>query len=246
MSHVQEVAKGIYRICSLPPGKVPIGFNQFLIVDDQPALIHTGYYHSYEAVRAAVSQIIDPKRLAYVILGHFEADECGGMDRFLADAPNSVLVASEVGASVNLANWNYRGAVKGMREGQSLDLGAHRLRFLETPHVHHWDSMMVFEETTKSLFPADLFIQPGDQPAVITEDLSAAMVAMYRASGIFAHEKPVRSVVDRIAKIDPAWIHPMHGGSFSRSLAPRFYRALQEQPFAFDGSIMGRSLATAL
>jgi flavorubredoxin len=106
--------------------------------------------------------------------------------------------------------------------------------------------MMVFEETTESLFPADLFIQPGDQPAVITEDLSAAMVAMYRTSGIFAHEAPVRSVVDRVAKIDPAWIHPMHGGSFSRSLAPRFYRALQEQPFAFDGSIMGRSLATAL
>lgn len=246
MSHVQEVAKGIYRICSLPPGKTPIGFNQFLIVDEQPTLIHTGYYHSYEAVREAVSQVIDPKRLAYVILGHFEADECGGMDRFLADAPKSVLLASELGASVNLANWNYQGPVKGMREGQVLDLGSHRLRFLETPHVHHWDSMMVFEETTQSLFPADLFIQPGDQPAVIREDLSAAMVALYRASGIFAHEAPVRRVVDRIAKLDPAWIHPMHGGSFTRQLAPRFYRALAEEPFAFNGSIMGRSLPVGL
>ena len=66
--------------------------------------------------------MIDPKRLAYVALGHFEADECGGMDRFLADAPGSVLVASELGASVNLAHWNYKGAVKGMRDGDVLDL----------------------------------------------------------------------------------------------------------------------------
>jgi flavorubredoxin len=35
-----------------------------------------------------------------------------------------------------------------------------------TPHVHHWDSMIVFEETTKSLFPSDLFIQPGDNKPV--------------------------------------------------------------------------------
>jgi hypothetical protein len=52
--------------------------------------------------------------------------------------------------------------------------------------------MMIFEEQTRSLFPADLFLQPGDQPPVITEDLSGAMVEAYRAVGIFAHEHPVR------------------------------------------------------
>ena len=38
------------------------------------------------------------------------------------------------------------------------------------PHVHHWDSMMVVENTTGSLFPSDLFIQPDDQPPVVRED----------------------------------------------------------------------------
>jgi glyoxylase-like metal-dependent hydrolase (beta-lactamase superfamily II) len=60
------------------------------------------------------------------------------------------------------------------RDGNTLDLGRHKLRFLETPHVHHWDSM-VLEETTKSLFPADLFLQPGDQRPVVTENLGDAM-----------------------------------------------------------------------
>jgi hypothetical protein len=68
---------------------------------------------------------------------------------------------------------------------------------------------MIFEETTRSLFPADLFIQPGDQPPIVNEDLTSEMLALYRAVGIFAHEKPVRQVVDRVAKLDPEWIHPM-------------------------------------
>ena len=54
MAHqVDEIVEGVYRICSLPSGRVPIGFNQFLIVDERPALIHTGYYESYDVVRAA-------------------------------------------------------------------------------------------------------------------------------------------------------------------------------------------------
>jgi flavorubredoxin len=240
MAQVDEIVDGIYRICSLPPGQYPVGFNQFLIDDELPTLVHTGFYESYEAVRDAVAQVLDPGRLAYVVLCHFESDECGGMGRFLTEAPKSVLVGSDWSAAGNIAHWDYAGPVKGMRDGDLLELGRHTLRFLETPHVHHWDSMMVYEEATGSLFPADLFIQPGDQPAVIREDLTAAMLETYRAIGIFAHEQPVRQAARRIEELDPAWIHPMHGGSFTRELAARFYRALNEQPFAYRGVLFGR------
>ncbi len=80
----------------------PIGFNEFLIDDEYPTLIHTGYYHSFDAVRSAIAQVVDPKRLAYVVIGHFESDECGGMSRFLQEVNNGVLVASDIGAVVNL------------------------------------------------------------------------------------------------------------------------------------------------
>src|SRR5207247_2824795 len=66
-------------------------YNQFLIDDEHPTLIHTGTYPLYEDVRQAVSEILDPGRLAYIIVPHFEADECGGMGRFVAAAPQGVL-----------------------------------------------------------------------------------------------------------------------------------------------------------
>ena len=115
-----------------------------------------------------------------------------------------------------------------------IDLGEHKLRFMETPHVHHWDSMMAFEETTSSLFPADLFIQPGDQPAIVQEDLSHEMCQLYREVGIFAAKEPVLQVVDRIEKMAPHWIHPMHGGSLPEEVIPRYIKALRNEPSIDD------------
>src|SRR5919112_4109940 len=113
-----------------------------------------------------------------------------------------------MGAGLNLTQWDYTGSVRGFRDGETLDLGEHRLRFLETPHVHHWDSMMVFEETTGSIFPADLYIQPGDQPPIVRENLGKEMCGFYRETGIFAAAEPVLRVVDRIESIEPGWVHP--------------------------------------
>jgi flavorubredoxin len=243
-TRVDEIVDGIHRInttFSFEDG-LAFQFNQFLIDDERPALIHTGMHQMYESVRDAVGDVVDPAKLDYVILLHFEADECGGMYRFVEGAPDSTLACCELSAVLNLSGWRYEGRVEGHREGEIIDLGKHKLRFLETPHVHHWDSMMLFEETTKSVFPSDLFIQAGDQPPVVTENLGAEMCGYYRELGIFAHENPVRHVVDRIEALDPDWIHGMHGGSLGRETIPYFTRALREQPFAYHGRLLGREV----
>ncbi len=241
MTRVDEVAAGIYRISSWVP-QVGITFNQFLIEDEHPALIHTGMYPMYEAVRKAMAEVINPERLAYVIVPHFEADECGGMGRFVAEAPKAVLGCSDTGAILNLTQWDFAGPVRGLRDGDVIDLGRHTLRVLETPHVHHWDSMMVFEETTRSLFPADLFIQPGDHPAIVRESLGREMCQLYREVGIFAAREPVLKVVDRIEQLDPHWIHPMHGGSLPQAVVPGYMDALRNEAFTYEGKLFGRLL----
>jgi flavorubredoxin len=241
-TRVDEIVDGIHRISTTieyEDGLV-FQFNQFLIDDERPALIHTGMHQLHDGVRNAVGKILDPGKLDYVVLLHFEADECGGMDRFLEGAPGSTLACSAMSADLNLSGWDYRGRVDGRRDGEVIDLGRHRLRFLETPHVHHWDSMMLFEETTRSLFPSDLFIQPGDQPPVVTEDLGTEMCDFYREVGIFAHEDPVREVLERIERLDPDWIHGMHGGSLQRETIAGFARALKEEPFGYQGKLLGR------
>jgi flavorubredoxin len=241
-TRIDEIVGGIYRISTWQP-QYGITFNQFLIADERPALIHTGMRDLHGPIRDAIREVIDPAKLAYVILLHWEGDENGGMDQFMKEAPKSELIGSILSIQLNAIGFGLAERARGFRDGEILDLGTHKLRFLETPHVHHWDSMMVIDETSRSLFPSDLFIQPAEQPPVVTENLSMPMLDVYRAAGIFAHELPIRQVVDRLEKMNLAWVHPMHGGSFEQNAFPNYARALRENEFAYRGMLLGREIA---
>ena len=109
--------------------------------------------------------MLDPATLAYLTLLHWEGDENGGMERFMRDAPKRGTGRfGRCRFSLNARGFGLTERVRGFQDGETLALGRHTLRFLETPHVHHWDSMMVVDEATNSLFPSDLFLQPGEQP----------------------------------------------------------------------------------
>jgi flavorubredoxin len=236
---IDHVTRGIYRIATLLPG-AEITFNQFLIDDERPALVHTGQHALYENVRDAIAQVLDPARLAHIILLHWEGDENGGMDRFMAEAPQAELAGSTLSIRLNATGFGVHERVRGFADGERLELGRHTLLFRETPHVHHWDSMMLFEESSRSLFPSDLFLQPGDQPSVVSENLSAEMCDHYRRVGIFAHEQPVREVVERLLPLDPQWVFAMHGGTLTSESLPPYVRALREREFGYCGMLLGR------
>jgi flavorubredoxin len=241
---IDQIVSSIYRISVWSPS-AGLTFNQFLIDDDAPTLVHTGRYDDYEAVAGAIGEVLDPARLANIVLLHWEGDENGGMDRFMSRAKDSVLVGSELSIALNATGFGLRTRTRGFRDGETLDLGAHALRFMETPHVHHWDSMMVFEETTGSLFPSDLYLQPGEQPAVTDENLTDDMLSAYRTFGIFAHEDPVRAVARRIEELNPAWVHAMHGATIIGEALPYYTRALLEEQFAYRGGFFGRAIPGA-
>jgi flavorubredoxin len=240
-TQVDQIAGGIYRISAFNSDH-GITFNQFLIDDERPTLIHTGEWDHYERIRGAVRQVLDPATLANIVLLHWEGDENGGMDRFMAEAKDAELVGSALSIMLNAHGFGVHDRVRGFKDGERLELGRHTLRFLETPHVHHWDSMMVVEESTNSLFPSDLFLQPGEQPAVVSENLSAGMLEVYRGAGIFAHETPVRAVADRIEGLAPDWIHAMHGGTITGDALHYYTTALREHEFAYAGWLLGREV----
>lgn len=243
-TRIDHITGGVHRISGWHPD-YGITFNQFLIDDEAPTLIHTGEWASYEGIRKAIREVLDPATLANIVLLHWEGDENGGMDRFMAEAPKAELVGSALSIGLNAASFGMTERTRGFTDGEKLELGRHTLRFLETPHVHHWDSMMVMEESTNSLFPSDLFLQPGDQPPVVSENLSAEMIEVYRNIGIFAHEDPVRTVADRIERLAPDWIHAMHGGTLTGDALHYFTTALREHEFGYRGMLLGRDLAAA-
>ena len=113
------------------------------------------------------------------------------------------------------------GKVRALDDGETLTTGAHRLRFLATPHLPHgWDAGHLYDETSGVLFCSDLLHQVGDVPATATESRVGAMKAMLESS----RDTPLdwyvpwtpqtRSRIGRLAALQPRVCATMHGSAY--------------------------------
>src|SRR3954454_23437071 len=96
-SAVDEIADGIYRISTFVPEVTPIGFtfNQFLVTGDEPLLFHAGHRTMFPLIAEAVASVVPVESLRWISFGHVEADECGGMNAWLAAAPRAQVAYGE-------------------------------------------------------------------------------------------------------------------------------------------------------
>ncbi len=242
--NISEITDGIYRISGFS-NEFGITFNQFLINDEKPMLIHTGPIGMYKNIEEKIKEIIPLQKLAYVSLLHFESDEWGGIT-FLESA-DAKLVCSDLSSKLNMMGWyNVPMDHIAVWDNEILQTGKRQFKFIMTPHVHHWDSMMIFEQNTNSLFTSDLFIQPGENKPIISEDLSESMINLYRGAGIFASERPVRDTTKRLANLLPNMVYPMHGSCIDNSLFSQYTEAIMKNDFAYSGILLGQKLETTI
>src|SRR5581483_6408362 len=215
---VDEIASGIHRI-STPFHDLPIpggfSFNQYLIVDDEPLLFHTGLRRLFPLVREAVSKVIPVEKLHHLGFSHFEADEAGAMNEFLAVAPQAAPLCSQIGAIVSMNDVADRPG-RGLADGEEISLGKHRLRWIYTPHVPHgWDCGVLFDETTQTLLCGDLFTQAGaNHPPVTQSDILGPSEMMRKPMDYFAHSVGTPAILERLAALNPRMLACMHGSAY--------------------------------
>src|ERR1700744_1033376 len=171
---IDEVAAGIYRFSTfVPQVAAPAGltFNQFLVLGDEPLLFHCGHRRMFPLIAAALAKVLLPERLRWISFGHIEAEECGAMNEWLAIAPQATIAHGATASLVSLDDMADR-APRTLADGEVVDIGGKRLRYLDTPHVPHgWEAGLLFEETTGTLLCGDLFTHPGNGPAVTEADI---------------------------------------------------------------------------
>jgi len=215
---IDEIADGIYRISTplaLPDGS-GFSFNQYLVVDEAPLLFHTGPRRLFAATRDAIARVMPVANLRYVGLSHFEADECGALNEFLAAAPKAEPLCGRIAAMVSVGDFADR-APRALADGEKLSLGKRAIRWLDTPHVPHgWECGFAFETTTRTLLCGDLFTQGGaDNPPLTTADILGPSEAFRQPLDYFAHAPDTRATLHRLADLAPRTLACMHGSAWS-------------------------------
>jgi len=244
-TNVHEVAEGIYRIntpVSIPGGPGSFSFNQYLIVDNQPLLFHTGPRRMFPLVREAVDRVLPLERLSYIGLSHYEADECGSLNDWLAAAPEAVPLCGKIAALVSINDIADRPA-RVLVDSERLSLGTHTVCWFDTPHLPHaWECGFLFESRPSTLLCGDLFTQGGEgQPPLTESDILGPSEAFRGPMDYYAHAVNTRSMLERLAAERPTTLACMHGSAW-RGDGAALIRALAN---VLDEERMKKAVKTA-
>jgi flavorubredoxin len=217
-TRIDAIGKDTYRISTpIPPDVAPGGFsfNQYLINDDAPLLFHTGLRGLFESVSEAIESVLPVSKLRYIGFCHFEADECGALNEFLRAAPDAEPLCSRVAAMTSIEDVAIR-PPRALADGEQVSLGHHVVEWLDAPHVPHgWENGFLFERTTRTLFCGDLFTQGGSHHEPLADEgILEASEQMRMAMDYFAHGRNTRSVLERLAALEPATLACMHGSAY--------------------------------
>lgn len=226
-TRIDEIETGIYRISTpLPPEAFPGGFsfNQYLVVDDEPLLFHTGPRALFPLVREAIDAVIPASRLKWIAFSHVESDESGALNDFLRIAPESAAVCSHVAAMVSVNDLADR-PPRPLADGEELVLGRRTMVWIDAPHVpHNWETGYMFEKSTRTLFCGDLFTQGGHNCEPLTEADILEPSEAFRLGGIeggmpdyFSFAPGTWAVVERMAATAPRTLACMHGSAWRAS-----------------------------
>jgi len=215
-TRVDEIATGIYRI-STPVANVPGGFsfNRYLVADDAPLLFHTGPRGMFPLTREAIAAVMPVERLRYVGFSHFENDECGALNHFLAAAPEAAPVCGRINGMVNADAFDRPPRV--LQDGETLPLGRHSVRWIDAAHLPHaWECGYLFEPSTRTLLCGDLFTQPGTgETALTSDDVLGPSEALRASLDYYAHSRNTRALLERMAEEKPTTLACMHGSAWT-------------------------------
>ncbi len=219
-ARVEQIADRIYRISTCVPELAPGGFtfNQFLVDAEEPLLYHTGMKGLFPVVRDAIEQVMPVERLRWIAFSHVEADECGSVNEFLEAAPHAQVAHGALGCMLSLNDQLIR-PPHPLADGDVLDIGgasfSRRLLEVATPHVpHNWESHLLYEQESGTLFVGDLATQLGDGPAVTHDDILEAAVVAEETFHQTSLGAAVPATYRRLAELAPKRLAIMHGSSY--------------------------------
>jgi flavorubredoxin len=234
-----EIADGVFRLSTLVAEVAPpagFTFNQYLVRAEQPLLFHTGPRHMFADIRDAVGRITPVAELRWISFGHVESDECGSMNLWLAAAPQAQVAHGGTACMVSLNDLADR-PPRVLADGEVLDLGGRRVRWIDTPHVPHaWEAGLMFEEVTGTLFSGDLFTHVGDGPALTREGIVEAAAQtedIFRSTSL---NTLTAATIRRLASLNPKTLAVMHGSCFSGDGAGQLLRLADYYQAAFEAA----------
>lgn len=194
-----------------------ISYNSYLIRDEKNVVVDLNKAILTGEYITRLQSLIDLKEIDYVVINHMEPDHTGVLHMLLNAAPQIQLVGTKKTQTMLKDFYGITDNVLVVKEGDSINLGRHTLRFISTPFLHWPETMMTFEETESILFSCDAFGSYGTLNGTIFDDPSVNLdwyvdqALRYYTNIIAIFSRPVRGALTKLADVPIKIIAPSHG-----------------------------------
>ena len=199
--------------------KVPNGvsYNSYVILDDKIAIMDTVDKRATSEWLANVEAVLEGKKPDYLVITHMEPDHAGSIQVLAEKYPEMELIASVKAVSMlpQFFTMDAGCRCRGVKEGDTLSLGAHTLHFVMAPMVHWPEVMVAYESTEKILFSADGF---GKFGALDAEEDWTCEARRYYINIVGKYGAQVQALLKKAATLDIQTICPLHGPILKENL----------------------------
>lgn len=194
-----------------------IAYNSYLIMDEKIAVMDTVDRRGQKEWEQKLVRELDGRTPDYLVISHLEPDHAGSMARMIELFPDITLVSNAKTFSMLPQFFDAPAEEKTItvKEGDTLSLGAHTLKFFMAPMVHWPEVMVTYEESEKTLFSADGF---GKFGALDTDEDWACEARRYYFNICGKYGMPVQALLKKAAALDIQRICPLHGPVLEENL----------------------------
>lgn len=195
-----------------------VSYNSYIIMDEKIAVMDTVDQRKTDEWFDNLNKALDGKTPDYLVVSHLEPDHAANIQNFVEKYPTAKLVLS-MKAKAMMPQFfeidNLDDICITVKEGDTLELGEHKLTFIMAPMVHWPEVMVEYEEKEKILFSADGF---GKFGALSADEDWTCEARRYYFNIVGKYGAPVQTLLKRAANLDIKTICPLHGPILKENL----------------------------
>ncbi len=200
-----------------------VSYNSYLINDEKTALLDTVEIGQSSSFIKKVLNVLDGKKLDYLIVNHMEPDHGGSIAIIRQYFPDVTIVGNKKTFGMLEGYFGITDNLLTVKEGDTLSLGNHILNFYMAPMVHWPEVMVTYDSKEKVLFSADAFGTFGTiDGGILDTELDLVKyegeMRRYYASIVGKYGNPVQKALSKLSTVDIEMICSLHGPVWTRNI----------------------------
>ncbi len=233
MSRLKKLADEIYYVGvndrhthlfeNMLPLPYGVSYNSYVILDEKTVLVDTVEVSFSEQFIEKILNVLDGRKLDYLIVNHMEPDHAGSLKAIRRQFPDVQIIGNARTFGMIEGYFGINDNLYQVKDGDKLSLGKHELQFFLTPMVHWPETMVTYDITTKTLFSGDAFgtfraLDGGVKDTELVIEKYWDEMHRYYANIVGKYGAPVQKALEKLSGLELDMICSTHGPVWTENI----------------------------